>query len=98
MDHMFCNCSFLKELNLHNFNTKKVTNMEKMFYNCKSLIKLNLNNFEIKKVKTMEYMFCFSKFNGDISKWDPKNVESAVGMFSNSPLQNNPPKWYNNIT
>ena len=42
---MFRFCSLLKELNLNNFNTNNVTNMERMFYGCSSLKELNINNF-----------------------------------------------------
>ena len=44
MSYMFYNCSSIKELNLSNFNTNNVTNMEGMFYNCLSLQELNLFN------------------------------------------------------
>ena len=39
-------------------------------------------------------MFTQSKFNGDISNWDVSNVIDMYGMFNNSPLEYNPPKWY----
>ena len=42
---MFLGCSSLKELNLNNFNTNNVTNMNDMFYRCSLLKELNLNNF-----------------------------------------------------
>ena len=42
MSYMFKECSSLKELNINNFNTSKVTNMDCMFDGCtlteKSLI------------------------------------------------------------
>ena len=34
MGGMFYKCSSLKELNLNNFNTNNVTDMEGMFYKC----------------------------------------------------------------
>ena len=42
----------------------------------------------------MNYMFYKSKFNGDISKWNTKNVKSMKYIFLESPLEKNPPKWY----
>ena len=42
----------------------------------------------------MSYMFYGSEFNGDISKWGVSNVEDMYGMFRNSTLEKNPPKWY----
>ena len=47
---MFSECSFLKELNLSNFNTNNVTNMEYMFDLCTDELKLKIksqyNNFQ----------------------------------------------------
>ena len=42
----------------------------------------------------MTSLFDNSNFNGDISKWNIKRVENMFNMFSNSPLESNPPKWY----
>ena len=38
--------------------------------------------------------FFYSKFKGDISKWDVSNVKKKSSMFQDSPLEKNPPKWY----
>ena len=47
MNLMFCGCSSLKELNLNNFNTNNVTNMEGMFYGCsKELIMKNKTQYK----------------------------------------------------
>ena len=54
---MFFECSSLKELNLKNFNTNNVTNMNSMFSGCSSLKKLNISNFNINNVTSMLYMF-----------------------------------------
>ena len=56
-NHLFYGCDKLTSLNLSNFNTQNVTNMEYMFDNCASLAKKNLitkdnkilNAFEKKK-------------------------------------------------
>ncbi len=42
---MFSGCFSLKELDVSNFNTNNVINMQLMFYRCSSLEKLNINNF-----------------------------------------------------
>ena len=44
MDEMFKNCISLTSLNLSNFNTKKINNMNYMFYNCSNLEYINLIN------------------------------------------------------
>ena len=41
-------------------------------------------------------MFYGSKFNGDISNWNVSSLKAMSNMFGVSPLENNPPKWYNN--
>ena len=42
MSYMFNSCFKLQEINLSNFKTDNVTNMEYMFYGCESLDVLNL--------------------------------------------------------
>ena len=51
--YMFCDTN----LNLSNFNTQKVTDMNYMFNNCCSLTNLNLSNFNTQNVSYMRDMF-----------------------------------------
>ena len=44
MNSMFCGCSSLKELNLNNFNTNNVTNMNYMFKGCLDELKLKIKS------------------------------------------------------
>ena len=44
MGYMFYNWSSLFSLNLSNFNTSKINNMENMFYGCKNLQYLEAYN------------------------------------------------------
>ena len=53
---MFHNCSSLQYLAI-NFNTTKVTNMEKMFFSCKSLTTLNLSSFDTHTCSNFNNMF-----------------------------------------
>ena len=57
MKGMFYGCVSLKEINLSNFNTDNVTNMEEMFYGCESLEEINLSNFNINNEASLENMF-----------------------------------------
>ena len=57
MDELFYNCISLQSLDLSNFITSNVTNMNKMFYNCNSLIKLNLSNFITSQVEILNICF-----------------------------------------
>ena len=52
---MFCECSSLKELNLNNFNTINVTDMNNMFNGCSNQLKM--------KIKTQNKKFPENAFN-----------------------------------
>ena len=54
---MFIGCSSLKELDLSNFNTKKVTKMESMFKQCSSMEEINVSSFTIKRGTLVNEMF-----------------------------------------
>ena len=58
MEYMFRNCSSLTSLDLNNFNTSNVTNMNSMFFSCSSLTSLDLSSFNTSKVTNINYMFC----------------------------------------
>ena len=53
MSSIFSRCSSLKELNLNNFNSNNVIDMNGMFYKCSSLKELNLNNFNTNNILIM---------------------------------------------
>ena len=51
MRNMFSRCSSLINLNLSNFNTQNVKDMDGLFSHCYSLVNLNLSNFNTQNVK-----------------------------------------------
>ena len=53
---MFKECSNLTSLDLSNFNTENVTDMNGMFYGCTKLESLDLSNFNTAKVTKMNYV------------------------------------------
>ena len=57
MRGMFLGCSSLNELNISNYNTINVTEMNDMFAGCSSLKELNLSNFNTTNVTDMKNMF-----------------------------------------
>ena len=54
---MFYECDKLLSIDLSNFNTNNVTNMEYMFCRCSSLTSLNLSNFNTNNVEEMWDIF-----------------------------------------
>ena len=57
MGYMFGNCNRLESLNISNFDTSKVTNMESMFGSCSSLTSLDISGWNTSKVISMAGMF-----------------------------------------
>ena len=82
---MFFDCVSLSSIDLSNFNTQNVTNMESMFYNCNSLSSLDLSNFNTQNVTNMVYMFsdCNSLSSIDLSNFNTQNVTNMGYMFYN---------------
>jgi surface protein len=46
MADMFAKCSSLSDLNISNFNMKKVENKEKMFEGCTSLKNIDISKYQ----------------------------------------------------
>jgi surface protein len=67
---MFYECSALKELNLSNFNTNNVTNINHMFNKCSSLKEFNCANFNAKKIININEIFrgCSGELKKKIKK------------------------------
>ena len=84
MSQMFYNCK-VEELNISDFNTSNVTNIQSMFNGCNSLTSLDLSNFNISKVTNMYFMFngCSSMTELNISNFNTGNVTSMYAMFNN---------------
>jgi len=72
------------DLDLSNFDTSKVTNMECMFYYRSSLTTLNLSNFDTSQVTNMIGMFTgMSNLTTlNLSNFNTSKVKSMRGMFS----------------
>ena len=54
---LFCGCSSLTNIDLSNFNTNNVTNMQGMFSGCSSLTNIDLSNFNTNNVTIIHAMF-----------------------------------------
>ena len=80
----FFDCSSLTSLNLSNFNTNIISDMNDMFSDCISLTNLNLSNINTNNVTYMKKMFynCNSLTSLDLSNFNTKNVIDMRSMFS----------------
>jgi len=93
---MFQKCSSLNSIDLSNFNTNKVTDMDCMFNGCSSLISINLSNFNTNNVTNMSCMFhnCSSLTLLDLSNFNCENIkttdklEDMFKMCKNLKLEN----------
>ena len=83
MKCMFCKCEMLKNLDLTNFDTSLVTDMNKMFYYCIRLVSINITSFKTSSVKNMAGMFkcCHSLTSIDLSNFDVYQVTTFYNMF-----------------
>ena len=71
-------------LDLSNFDTSKVENMEDMFWLCKDLKELDLSSFNTENVTNMNNMFldCRSLEKLNLSNFNTCNTKYMLGMFS----------------
>ena len=83
MGHLFDRCESLESLNLTNFNTSSVINMDFMFALCSKLNSLDLISFDTSKVKTMDCIFdqCRNLNFLDLSHFDTSKVTNMHHMF-----------------
>ena len=85
MSRMFSSCSSLTSLDVRNFNTANVMNMNGMFSYSVALTSLYLTNFNTEKVTNMEDMFSGCKALTTIyasSKFVTTRVTKSSGMFN----------------
>ena len=87
---LFADCTLLKKVDLSNFNTEKVTNMNSMFNGCKLLNEINLANINTQNVTDMACFFrgCESLKNIDVSNFNTEKVTNMGGMFYECNHQN----------
>ena len=84
LDYLFCNTEKLERVNISNWDTSNITNMDSLFDRCYKLTTLEgINNWDVSKVTNMNYMFfgCGVLETLDLSNWDVSNVTSMLSMF-----------------
>ena len=77
------NMEYLLSIDLDNFDSSLVTNMEKMFYGCLSLISISLSNLNTSNLKLMHYIFygCRALESIDLDNFDSSLVTNMEKMF-----------------
>ena len=82
--NMFIECDSITEINLSNFDSSQITDMESMFEGCLSLISLNLDNFNTSQVVNMKSMFagCWSLISLNLDNFNTSQVVNMGYMFS----------------
>ena len=80
---MFTGCYKLTTLNISNWNTSKVTNMNCLFGWCHSLTSLDLSQWNVSQVTDMQETFiqCTSLVSLNLSNWDISRVGSLTKLF-----------------
>ena len=79
---MFFSCTSLISLDLRNFNTSSVRDMDEMFYCCTSLIYLNLISFTENKVPNIYDIFYGINSNLIYCINNAPNIKSAIQQKS----------------
>ena len=79
---MFKNCENIVKIDLSNFDTSEIEDMEGMFHGCTKLRSINFGNINTEKVKNMKNMFydCINLETLDLSKF---NTQSTHDFFVN---------------
>lgn len=83
MKHMFAGCAHFNQP--LNWDVSKVVDMQMMFYGATFFEDSNnsLQTWDVSSVTNMNGMFTgATQFQGDLSLWKPKKVESFIGMFA----------------
>ena len=84
MSEMFAD-SKATTLDLSDFNTSKVTNMDSMFQNCAATIITGLSNFNTENVTNMRWMFSGVQATTlDLSNFNTSKVTNMSSMFASS--------------
>ena len=80
---LFWGCSAMTSVNLSNFTTEKVINMNNMFGGCSALTSIDVSKFNTANVTNMGSMFngCSSLKKIDLAKFNPSSVTDVSYMF-----------------
>ena len=103
MDLMFCSAKHF-DADISGWNVANVESMRSMFVDAR-LFNADISNWNVAKVRDFSRMFCGAlRFNHNLDSWavdtnaillnDIDDDKPFHAAFFESPLQQNPPKWY----
>lgn len=83
MNGLFSGCTDLKELDLDDWDTSHVVDMQETFRRCRKLKVIKCANWDTSNVTRMDYMFayCDSLPSIPLDNWDTGKVVDLTGMF-----------------
>ena len=83
-ENMFDGLDNIKEVDLSNFDSSKVTSMAPMFRECKNIEKINFGNINTSSVINMERLFlsCTKLTSIDVFNFDTSQVTTMKSMFA----------------
>ena len=83
-ENMFSGLTYIKEIDLSNFDCSKVTTMKSMFDNCVNLEEIKFGNIDTSLVENMERLFsdCKKLKSIDVSNFDTSLVTNMREMFA----------------
>ena len=86
---MFASCYNLKDLDVSNWDTSKVSNMYYMFSLCKKLQDLNVLRWDTSSVTNMSSTFSHldNMVELDLSSWNTSRVSNMQSMFEGSKIK-----------
>ena len=75
--------TYIYKIDLSNWDTSYITNMNRMFNNCEHLVSIDSSEFNTSNVTNMNSMFsnCKKLASLDVSKWDVSSVTDMSEMF-----------------
>lgn len=84
MNNIFYYCKSIEELDLSNWNVKKVTTLSNIFNTCSNLTTLNLSGWDTSNCSNMSSLCtnCSSLQTINLSGWDFSKMTSTIDLFS----------------
>ena len=87
---MFHGCTNIISIDLSNFDSENVTNMNYMFSGCKNLKNIDISGLNTDNVTKMSYMFymCWNIKDLDLSSFNTEKVKDMSGLFCQCQMKN----------